>query len=130
MTDDTASRWPDIRIIGPIEHRRGIRYSGLVEVEVPLSRPTVPEWDVLFEEALKFDPDGREAAGIRAQMVPMIWATVMPVRAETIDRSIEEAVEVANLRYRTQRLPTLPAFEVEALVDDALSWERRHPPAS
>jgi len=85
---------------------------------------------VLFEEALKFDPDGREAAGIRAQMVPMIWATVMPVRAETIDRSIEEAVEVANLRYRTQWLPTLPAFEVEALVDDALSWERRHPPAS
>lgn len=58
----------------------------------------------------------------------MIWATVTGKRAETINNAILEAVEVANLRYRAQWLPTLDDAEVTQLVVDALTVEDRTPP--
>jgi hypothetical protein len=58
----------------------------------------------------------------------MIWATVTVERAATVDDAIMEAVEVANLRYRTQWLPTLPDGDVAQLVADALTTEGRTPP--
>jgi len=54
--EEVAGRWPDVRIVGPIEHRIGVRFSGMVDIQVPLSRPTTIEWSVLLEEALKLDP--------------------------------------------------------------------------
>jgi hypothetical protein len=126
---DTAevNLWPDIRIVGPIVHRRGARYSSQVEVHAPLSRPTKIEWALLFEQALKLDPADRDASDIRAQMMPMVWATVSAERAETVDGLIREAVDVANLRYRTHWLPTLSPDEVRELIDEALTFEQEHP---
>jgi hypothetical protein len=79
----------------------------------------------MFEEALKLDPAERDASGVRADMLPMIWATVTAAQAATIDASITEAVAVANLRYRTQWLSGLSDAEVAKLIDDALAEEAR-----
>lgn len=118
----TADQWPSVRVL-QFEHHPGAQYSSMVDVQAYTSRRLKPEWSVLFAQALRLDPDDREGAGIRAQMAPMIWATVPPERAATIDDQIREAAEVANLRYRSQWLPTLPAAEVSRLVEEAIAAE-------
>jgi hypothetical protein len=126
MTEIEA--WPDVQILGEVRQHQGARFSSQVDVEVHLSRTPASEWTALFDQALALDPDDRDSGAIRAGFVPMIWATASQERAITIEDSIRESVDVANLRYRSQWLPTLQADEVEALVHEAIAAERRAKP--
>jgi hypothetical protein len=125
VRDDDVSRWPDIRIIR-IDTGSSARYSALLDVRAFTSRPIDRKWSEYFEQSLALDPAERNSNEIQAQRVPMIWASrLTSERAETVVSQIREAVEVANLRYRTQHLPRLPPGERADLVSEALRLEAR-----
>ena len=65
-----------------------------------LSREPPDEWAHLFEEALRLDPARRDASGVQVgSPIPMIWASVTPERADTVEAVMKDAIEVANYRY-------------------------------
>jgi hypothetical protein len=110
-------------MMGPVEKRPGVRYTGMIDVTLRLSRPTTPEWDVLFEEALSTDSLGRSADGIHVGTVRMIWGSVTRDQANEIDDQISDALEVANLRFRSQFLPGVREGERDRIIHDALIGE-------
>ncbi|MGA3217426.1 MAG: hypothetical protein ABSD97_17275 [Acidimicrobiales bacterium] len=91
--------WRAISITG-ITRTRSPRFSGVVEIEAMLSREPPDEWAHLFEEALRLDPARRDASGVQVgSPIPMIWASVTPERADTVEAVMKDAIEVANYRY-------------------------------
>lgn len=95
----------------------------MVEIDLRLSRATTAEWDLLFEQALRDDPEGREVDGIKAGLVPSIWGSVTKDRAGSLDSIVSEAIAVTNLRFRTQFLPTLDRASRDQIIHDAIAGD-------